>query len=180
MLYKYGINPHPTTAKNPQANAICERLHLTIANAIQALSHVNLPRDLNEVTVMVDTAISTATYAARAAVHNNINILPGPLVFHRDMFLDIPIMVDLQLLQHNRQVLIDKQLMLANTKRISFDYQPGQKVLKLAISPNKLDPFYGRPYVIHTVHTNGMVTLQITPVIQECINIRRIRPFYPS
>jgi len=110
---------------------------------------------------MVDTAISTATYAARAAVHNNMIILPGPLVFHRDMFLDIPIMVDLQLLQHNRQVLIDKQLMLANTKRISFDYQPGQKVLKLAISPNKLDPFYGRPYVIHTVHTNGMVSYKL-------------------
>jgi len=70
--------------------------------------------------------------------------------------------------------------MLANTKRISFDYQPGQKALKLTISPNKLDPFYEGPYVIHTVHTNGMVTLQITPVIQEHINIRCIHPFYQS
>jgi len=86
----------------------------------------------------------------------------------------------LQLLQHNRQVLIDKQLMLANTKRISFDYQPGQQVLKLAMRSNKLDPFYEGPYVLHSVHTNGTVTLQITPVIQERINIRRIRPFYQS
>ncbi len=91
MLHKHGIKPHPTTAKNPQANAICERLHLTIANAIQALSHVNPPRDNNEATLMVDTAISTATYAVRAAVHNSMNISPGSLVFHRDMFLDIPI-----------------------------------------------------------------------------------------
>jgi len=180
MLHKHGIKPHPTTAKNPQANAICERLHQTIANAIRALTHTNPPRDLNEATLAVDTAISTATYAARAAVHNSMNISPGSLVFHRDMFLDIPIIADLHLLQQNRQVLIDKQLMLANTKRISFDHQPGQKVLKLAIGPNKLDPFYEGPYLIHTVHTNGTVTLQITPVIQERINIRRIRPFYQN
>jgi len=96
------------------------------------------------------------------------------------MFLDFFIIADLQLLQQNRQVLIDKQLMLASTKRISLDYQPGQKVPKLAISPIKLDPFYEGPYVTHTVHTNGMVTLQITPVIQECINIRCIHPFYQS
>jgi len=130
--------------------------------------------------LVFDTIISTATYAARATVHNSMNISPGSLVFHRDMFLDIPIIADLHLLQQNRQVLIDKQLMLANTKRISFDYQPGQKVLKLAISPNKLDPFYEGPYLIHTVHTNGTVTLQITPVIQERINIWRIRPFYQN
>jgi len=70
--------------------------------------------------------------------------------------------------------------MLASTKRISLDYQPGKKVPKLAISPVKLDPFYEGPYVTHTVHTNGMVTSQITPVIQECINIRCIHPFYQS
>jgi len=36
MLHKHGIHPHPTTVKNPQANAICERLHQTIANSLAA------------------------------------------------------------------------------------------------------------------------------------------------
>ncbi len=83
------------------------------------------------------------------------------------MFLDIPLIADLYLLQQNRQVLIDKQLMMANAKRISFDYQPGQKVLKVAVNPNKLDPQYEGPYSIATVHTNGTVRLQLTPHIQD-------------
>jgi len=144
---------------------------------MRALAHHNPPKDLNDATLLIDTAISTAAYAARASIHRTMGISPGSLVFHRDMFLDIPLIADLYLLQQNRQVLIDKQLMMANAKRISFDYQPGQKVLKLAISPNKLDPQYEGPYSIATVHTNGTVRLQLTPQIQEHINIRRIRPY---
>jgi len=65
------------------------------------------------------------------------------------MFLNIPIIADLHLLQQNRQAQFNKQLLLANTKRF-FDYHIGQKVLKLTISPSKLDPFYEGPYLIHT------------------------------
>jgi len=98
---------------------------------------------------------------------------------HQDhwFFIEIcfsTLIADLYLLQQNRQVLIDKQLMMANAKRISFDYQPGQKVLKAAVNPNKLDPQYEGPYSIATVHTNGTVRLQLTPQIQECINICQI------
>jgi len=178
MLHQHGIHPHPTTVKNPQANAICERLHQTIANSLRALLHSNPPKDLNDAMLLVDTAISTATYAARAAIHQTLNISPGALVFQRDMFLDIPIIADLQLLQQNRQALIDKQLLLANSKRINFDYQPGQQVLKLVANPNKLAPRYDGPYPLASVHTNGTVRLQLTPVIQERINIRRIRPLH--
>jgi len=136
--------------------------------------HSNPPKDLNDATLLVDTAISTATYAARAAIHQTLNISPGALVFHRDMFLDIPIIADLHLLQQNRQALIDKQLLLANSSRINFDYQPGQQVLKLVASPDKLAPRYTGPYPLASVHTNGTVCLQLTPVIQERINIRCI------
>jgi len=178
VLHRHGIQPHPTSVKNPQANAICERLHQTVANGLQALTHHNPPGDMNAATLLVDTAISSASYAVRAAVHQTMKISPGALVFHRDMFLNIPVIADLHLLLQNRQALIDKQLLEANTKRISFDYQPGQQVLKLIANPNKLAPQFEGPFPIITVHTNGTVKLQITPVIQERINIRRIRPFY--
>jgi len=178
VLHRHGIEPHPTSVKNPQANAICERLHQTVANGLRALAHHNPPGDMNAATLLVDTAISSASYAVRAAVHQTMKISPGALVFHRDMFLNIPVIADLHLLLQNRQALIDKQLLEANTKRISFDYQPGQQVLKLIANPNKLAPQFEGPFPIITVHTNGTVKLQITPVIQERINIRRIRPFY--
>jgi len=32
LLHSYGITPKPTTAKNPQANGIIERVHLTMTN----------------------------------------------------------------------------------------------------------------------------------------------------
>jgi len=81
------------------------------------------------------------------------------------MFLNIPIIADLHLLQQNRQVLINKQTMLANIKIIFFDYQPGQQVLKLTANTNKLAPQFEGPYPINTVHTNGTVKIQLTPVL---------------
>jgi len=77
-----------------------------------------------------------------------MKISPEALVFHQDMFLDIPIIADLHLLLQNRQALIDKQLLEANAKRISFDYQPGQQVLKLTASANKLAPQFEGPFTI--------------------------------
>jgi len=69
VLHRHGIHPHPTSAKNPQANAICEILHQSIANSMRALAHANPPKDLNDATLLVDTTISTAAYAARASIH---------------------------------------------------------------------------------------------------------------
>eukprot|EP00957_Ditylum_brightwellii_P037207 2817049-Ditylum_brightwellii.AAC.1 len=36
LLSSYGIYSKPTTVKNPQANAICEHIHHTIANSLHA------------------------------------------------------------------------------------------------------------------------------------------------
>ena len=93
------------------------------------------------------------------------------------MLLDIPIIADLQLLQQRRQAVIDKNLLSANRRRITYDYQPQQEVLKLIPNPSKLEPRAEGPYRIVAVHTNGTVTLQLTPQIQERINIRRIKPY---
>jgi len=141
---------------------------------MRALAHTNPPKDFNDATLLVDTAISTAAYATRASIHQTMGISPGSVVFCQDMFLDIPLIANLYLLQQSRQVLIDKQLMMANAKIISFDYQPGQKVLKLAVSPNMLDLQYKGPYSISTVHTSGMVRMQLIHQIQEHINICQI------
>jgi len=62
---------------------------------------------LIEITITIDTAISTTIYAAQAAIHNTMNISPESLIpyfddawvtelehlsisFLRDMFLNIP------------------------------------------------------------------------------------------
>jgi len=38
LLPSYGIQPKATTIKNPQSNAIVERLHLTISNSLRTMN----------------------------------------------------------------------------------------------------------------------------------------------
>ena len=74
------------------------------------------------------------------------------------MLLDIPIIADLHLLQEQHQSLINRNLMRANRKRISHNYQPGEEVILLTYKPNKLEPQATGLYIIHSVYTNGTVT----------------------
>ena len=178
MLNDYDIIHRPCTVKNPQSNAICERLHQTITNALRPLIHAHPPQNVDDAAMLIDTALSTAAYSARAAIHSTLKISPGALVFHRDMVLDIPIIADLHLLQQQRQALIDRNLMRANRRRISHDYQPGQEVLIRAFDPAKLDPQATGPFRIHSTHTNGTVTIQRNQYVRERINIRRLRPYF--
>ena len=93
------------------------------------------------------------------------------------MLLDIPLIADFELLRQRRQALINQQLIVANRKRISFDYQPGQQVLKAIRDPRKMDPSFEGPFAITRVHTNGTVTIRRAAGIEERLNIRRIRPY---
>ena len=43
--------------------------------------------------------------------------------------MNIPVIVDLQLLRDKQQMLIDEKRMQANRSRISYDYRPGDEVL---------------------------------------------------
>jgi hypothetical protein len=178
MLDEYNIIHRPTTVKNPQANAICERLHQTVGNALRVLIHAHPPQDINDAAFLIDTALSTAAYSARAAIHSTLKISPGALIFHRDMILDIPIIADLHLLQQQRQALIDKNLLRANRRRVSHDYQPADEVSLLSHQPDKLDPQATGPCTVHSVHTNGTVTVNRNPFVRERFNTRRLRPCY--
>jgi hypothetical protein len=122
-------------------------------------------------------ALANAMYATRASYHSSILTTPGALAFHRDMVMNIPFMADLNLIQQHRQHLIDERLLANNRKRFAHDYQPGQEVLKLVYEPDKLAPRATGPYRIHSVHTNGTVTLQMTPYVRERLSLRNVKPF---
>ena len=155
MLRKHGIHPAGSTVKNPQSNAVCERLHQSIGNSLRALTHDNTPRTKTESKALIQSVLQTAAYGARSALHSTMKASPGAMAFHRDMILNIPLIVDFELLRQRRQLLIDKNLVRANAKRVNYDYQPGQKALKLVYKPKKLDPQAEGPYNINMIHTNG-------------------------
>jgi hypothetical protein len=84
---------------------------------------------------------------------------------------------DLQQLQKRRQELIDTRLIQANTKRFSYDYAVGDEVLRLTYRPDKLEPRAIGPYTITKGHTNGTLSIELSPGVVERINIRRVKPY---
>lgn len=180
MLHQHGIQSRSTTAKNPQANAVCERMHQTVGNTLRILRTLRPlpglppqpPQDL------LDAAIAHTMFALRCAYSTAINTTPGGLAFGRDMILNLPLHTDLLLLQQHRQQLIDQRLIVANRKRFNFDYQIGDQVLKLTPNPDKLAPRATGPFTIERVHANGTLSIRIAPHTIERISLRRVKPYH--
>ena len=177
MLARHGIHPQPTGVKSPQANAVCERLHKTVADILRPLVYANPPQHVADSKQLVDTALATTAYAARTAIHSTLQLSPGALVFNRDMLLDIPVIADLQLLKDKRQYVIDKNLERTNRKRVAIDYNIGDQVLKLVYKPDKLEPRAIGPYAITRVHANGTLTIRLSPHVTERISLRKVKPY---
>ncbi len=166
-----------TTAKNPQSNAVCERMHQTVGNFLRTLFHGN-PLQKNASTEQyVDEALSIAMNAMQAGVHSTLGSSPGNLVFNRDMLLNIPLIADWHAITQRREHLIHEILMIENQKRRGYDYAPQQMVLKKKWKPEKLGKRTSGPYNIVQVHVNGTVTIQLRPGITERINIKQIIPY---
>lgn len=177
ILWLNGIKGRPTSVKNPQANAIVERLHQTVANSLRTLAHGHNIANLQDAQDLMDTALATASYAVRSAIHRTLRASPGALVFQRDMILNIPIIADLETIRARRQIVIDENLRRQNLRRHQHDYQPGEQVLVLTFRPNKLEPRAKGPFRIDRVHANGTITIRRSAHVTERINIRRVRPY---
>ena len=177
MLIQNGIKPVPITAKNPQANAIVERLHLTIGDQLRTQVHHNPPANVETALEFIDTILASAQYAMRTAVHRTLRVSPGAMTFGRDMLLDIPVITDYNMIRLRRQQMIDEQTRRENTRRRRHDYQVGDQVLIKTIDGKKMDPRAVGPFTIEQVHTNGTVTIMRRPNVYERINIRRIIPY---
>ena len=94
LLVQCQIKDVPTTSKNPQANAICERMHQTVGNILRTLFYSNPPRTVANAADLIDRALGTAMHAMRNNIHTTHNAAPGALVFGRGMFLDVPLIAD--------------------------------------------------------------------------------------
>ena len=177
LMQRCGIKDVNTTAKNPTANSICERMHQTVGNVLRTLLHGEPPRNISKAREFIDEALSIAMHAMRSGVHSTLGSSPGNLVFNRDMFLNIPLIADWEAITKKREHLVNENLMRENRRRRQYDYQPNQLVLKKNHNPRKLGERTSGPYTISKVHTNGTVTLQISEDLSERINIRRVIPY---
>jgi hypothetical protein len=94
LLQDCCIRDECTSAKNPQSNAVCKRMHQTVGNVLRALLFNEPPQNIEDAKEFVDEALSIAKHAIRAGIHSTLGSSPGSLIFNRDMFLNIPLIAN--------------------------------------------------------------------------------------
>jgi hypothetical protein len=119
-----------------------------------------------------------AAWAVRSTYHTVLKASPGAAIFGRDLLFDIPFIADWQKIGEHRQRLTDLNNARENKGRIDYDYKVGQKVLlrKEGILCNAQSRWHKKPWLITSVHTNGIITVQCGNKIDR-MNIRRVKPF---
>jgi hypothetical protein len=114
LLQNCHIKDVCTTAKNPQSNTVCKRMHQTVGNVLRTLLHGEPPPDVASAKEYVNEALSIAIHTMRAAIHSTLGSSPGSLTFNRDMFLNIPLIADWHTITQRREHLTYKNLIKKN------------------------------------------------------------------
>jgi len=155
----YGIKRKPTTIKNPQANAICERIHRVLGTMMRT-SKIDMAESVEPADI--DTFIDNAAWAIHSTYHTVLKASPGAAIFVCDMFFDIPFIADWTQIGEHRQRHTDLGNERENKTRVDYDYKVGEKVLirKDGILRKAESIWKKEPWTITTVHTNGTIRIQ--------------------
>ena len=72
LLQNCHIRDVCTTAKNPQSNAVCVRMHQTVGNVLRTLLHGEPPQNIANAKEYKDEAAFIAMHAMRAGIHSTL------------------------------------------------------------------------------------------------------------
>jgi transposase InsO family protein len=149
----YGIKRKLTSVKNPQANAILERIHAVLGNMLRT-SELDMAETVKASDI--DIFLLDTAWAVCSTYHTVLKASPGAAVFGQDMLFDVPFIADWQKIGEHRQQLTDLGNARENEGRIVYDYKVGQKVLlqKEGILRNAESIWHRKPRLITSVHTN--------------------------
>lgn len=175
LLKQYGIKGKPITTRNPQANAIVERVHQVLGNIVRTFELEDNYLDEKDPWKGLFTATA---FAIRSTYHTTLQKTPGQLVFGRDMIFNIQHTANWEFIRQRKQALIKKNNARENAKRIPHTYAVGDQVMLKKGTENKYEAPYSGPHTILQVFMNGTVRLQKGAVI-ETVNIRRLEPCKP-
>lgn len=168
----YGVTKKPITTRNPQANAIIERIHQTIGNILRTF-------DIGE----VDEAdpwsgiLAATMFAVRATCHTTTQATPMQLVFQRDAILNIPYQANWERIRKRKQDKIRENNQRENKRRLTHTYRREDKVLYKREAGAKFDPIWDGPYPIKEIYNNGTIKID-TGAVDKIVNIRNVRPFF--
>jgi len=176
LCTSFGLKQKPTTVRNPQANAILERIHGVFGDMLRT-SNLDMAETVTD--EKVDDFITNAAWAVRSTHHTVLKSSPGAAIFGRDMLFDIPYIADWTSIGQRRQNRTDYENLRENKRRVDYDYQVGQKIMVRQDGTilRKAEDKWTGPFVITAVHTNGTIRIQ-RGTMSERLNIRRVTPYY--
>lgn len=135
MIQKdYGIDKHPASTRNPQANAIIERVHQTMGNIVRTFNveQLDLPKE-----DPWGGILAAAMFAIRATYHTTLQATPSQLVFGRDAILNTKFEANWLVIKQHKQEIINKNNIAENAKRIEHIYKIGDYILYKNAQPCK-------------------------------------------
>jgi hypothetical protein len=175
LLEDFAIQPTCTSIKNPQSNAILERIHQVVGSMLKTRDLANIVFDVVDPWSKI---LASVAYAVRCSHHSTLGGTPGQLVFGRDMLLDIAFEPNYQNTWAKKQKRINYDNARENSKRVAHDYKVGDYAYILRDGNyRKLEGDKQGPYRITEVFTNGTVRIQ-KGIVNERINIRRLTPHF--
>ena len=123
--------------------------------------------------------LSSIAWAVRSSYQSVLEATPAQLVFGRDMVVNLQFAADWQAITKKKQSQVNKDNIRENSKRIAYDYRPGDQVLVTKDGHfRKLDAPYQGLFPITEVYVNGTVRIQRSVAVTERLNIRRITPYW--
>jgi hypothetical protein len=177
MRKNYGMKKRVTTAYNPQANGIIERVHLVLADALRTFELQEREMDEND---PWSSFLASAAFAIRSTYHTTLKATPGQLVFGRDMLLPIKFKANWAEIKARRQEEMRRNNERENKGRRAHDYNVGDQILLTdSRKKSKLSPPREGPYQVERVFTNGTLLIR-RGAVSERVNIRRVSPYFES
>ena len=167
----YGLKRKPITTRNPQANAIIERIHQTIGNIIRTFDVQHIDDKDPWAGILAATM-----FAVRATYHTTLQASPMQLVFGRDAILNINHTTDWEHIRQRKQERINENNKRENAKRHPHQYQLGDRILLRRKKKSKHELEYEGPYPVTEINDNGTVRYQ-KGIVNDVVNIRRIKPY---
>ena len=183
LQHHYGTVRKVITTRNPQANAMVERIHQVIGGMLDAQMEELQIATQADVDYSWRGVLSAIRRAVNASVHTTNKATPTQLVFGRDAFLNVSFEADWQYLKDRKQKMIRHNNERENSKRIPHTYQVNDQVL-IKQDPNRKHdgtPKYLGPFRIVQVNDNGTVKLVKVSdnggAVYETWNIRNLYPY---
>jgi transposase InsO family protein len=177
LLHSYGVQPVPTTIRNPKSNGVVERVHLTMGDMLRTITFQG-----EDWMTEAQRTLDAVAWAIRTTVNPDLKYSPCHLAFSQDMLFRRAVIVDWNNVHRIRTSQAIASNVRENKSRSDIQYTIGDKVL-LVLDPDerrdkpKLDRPTKGPFTITRVFDNGTVEINRGRYI-ETINIRRLKPYF--